>query len=125
MYFSGRLRQRGDGNIFKAFTRGIIPFVSKHFGKDIKRLAPKAVKKALSLGVGVVRDVTKKKSLKQSISDRGKKIISDAINSSEPPVKRQRLSSVRRVNKTKKGRPKKKETYLINLKGAFCGKKRK
>ena len=110
MYYLGHLRQKGFGlgGIFKALTRGIIPHVSKHFGKDIKRLAPKAVKKALSLGVGVVRDITKKKSLKQSISDRGKKIISDAINSSEPPVKYQRRSSVRRVNKTKKGRPKKK-----------------
>ena len=110
MYYSGRLRQQGAGlgGIFKAFTRGIIPYVSKHFGKDIKRLAPKAVKKALSLGVGVVRDIAKKKSLKQSISDRGKKIISDVINSSELPVNYQRRSSGRRVNKTKKGCPKKK-----------------
>ena len=68
MYYSGRLRQQGAGlgGIFKAFTRGIIPFVSKHFGKDIKRLAPKAVKKALSLGVGVVRDVAKKNRLNKA-----------------------------------------------------------
>ena len=114
MYYSGPLRQRGGGigDVFRVFTRTVIPYVYKNWGKKIKntaaRMAPKALEKALSFGVGVASDIAQKKSLKQSIKDRGKRILSDVLNSAAPPAKRQKQASARVGNKRRKGRPTKK-----------------
>ena len=116
MYYEGQLRQRGGlglGNALSAFGRFI----------DFKGLAntfkKKALDKAIKFGVGVVKDVAKKKSFKQALKDQGKSMITDALktkrgpddalNTSGPPRKRQKRPIVRRVN-TRPRRRKKNKT---------------
>ena len=69
MYYEGQLRQRGGfglGNALSAFGRFI----------DFKGLAntfkKKALDKAIKFGVGVVKDVAKKKIIQTSLERPGK-----------------------------------------------------
>ena len=117
MYYQGQLRQLGGGrklglgDIFHAFTRVIIPNMYQMYknrndksywrGKAMTQ-GPKILQKAVKLGVGVVSDaVSKKKTVKQSLKDRGKRLISEALNIPEPPAKRQKTGSARGVKKSR------------------------
>ena len=126
MYYQGRLRQVGGaspglGDIFHAMTRVFtkaIPAVGKMYRNRnnpefrsawLRKVAPKAVAKVAKFGVGIVKDVAKKKSLKQALKDGGKRMITDALNIEEPPRKRQKRPVVRTGNtpprRKKKARP--------------------
>ena len=130
MYYHGHLRQTGGGSkglgdIFHAFSRVLIPgmvnLYKNRSNKDYWRTkaiqqGPSILKNAVKLGVGVVSDIAKKKTLKQSLKDRGKRMISDALNIDTPPPKRQKTKSARAVKSSAKkarGRPRKKRPLDI------------
>ena len=124
MYYSGTLRQRGSGlsgglgNVLKAFSRSTI----------LRGLANKITKKAIGtavkFGVGVLRDVKRRKTLKQAVKDRGKNLIENLVrsggkrvldgvlNNGTPAKKRHKATVPRRVNtRRKKIKPRSRDIF--------------
>ena len=124
MYYSGTLRQRGSGlsgglgNVLKAFSRSTI----------LRGLANKITKKAIGtavkFGVGVLRDVKRRKTLKQAVKDRGKNLIENLVrsggkrvldgvlNNGTPAKKRHKARVPRRVNtRRKKIKPRSRDIF--------------
>ena len=101
--YRGRLRQRGGrlglGDVFSMFQRHIFPRVLDAGKKFVERKATQLAPKIISTGLGVMSDLASKKNLKQSLKERGKTLIADALNSQDPPRKRQKLSDARTVRK--------------------------
>ena len=102
MYYDGMIRQRGAGlgDVFRVLARTVMPQVLR-LGKNFVRqkvstLGPKALK----AGVGVVKDVIGKRTLKQAIRQRGKRLLSEAINSVVEPNKRQKTARPRASKKS-------------------------
>ena len=114
MYYDGTLRQRGAGlgDIFRLLTRTIAP-AALRLGKNlVKQKAATLGPKAVKAGVGLVRDVMAKKTFKQAVKQRGKRLLSEAINMVDAPNKRQKPSRPRASRSsaaTTKRRAKKKQ----------------
>ena len=102
MYYDGRLRQRGGGlgDIFKILARTIVPTVLRAGKSFVKRKVATLGPKALKAGVGVVKDVMGKTTFKQAVRQRGKRLISDAINIASESQKRQKTARARTVKKS-------------------------
>ena len=120
MYYDGRLRQRGGGlgGIFRVLARTILPSVL-HIGKKfIRRKAASLAPKAIDAGIGIAQDMLAKKTFKQAVQQRGKRLISDAINISTANTKRQKTIRPRtgnksraRVQKRKKKNPRNRDIF--------------
>ena len=124
MYYSGTLRQRGSGlsgglgNVLKAFARSTI------FKGLANKITKKAIGTAVKFGVGVLRDVKRRKTLKQAVKDRGKNLIENLVrsggkrvldgvlNSGTPAKKRHKATVPRRVNtRRKKIKPRSRDIF--------------
>ena len=107
MYYDGRMRQRGGGglgDIFRVFGRTILPTLFRAGKSFVKKKAATLAPKAINAGVGLVQDVMSKKSFKQAIQQRGKRLISDAINMAGNSQKRQKSTNARSDKKSARPR---------------------
>ena len=130
MYYRGTLRQSGGkglGDLFHAFSRVLLPGVINLYQNRSNRTywkekaiqkAPSLLQNAVKLGVGVVSDVAKKKSLKQSLKERGQKLITDALNINPSSKKSHNAKRTRAVNRSrpfkKKNRSKKRPPDIFD-----------
>ena len=105
------MRQQGGGlgSIFSVLNRTVIPAIAKVATPFIKNQARKMALKLARAGIGGMSDLAAKRSLKQTLKARGKRLISDVINQSAPPRTRQSRRG-RRVVRTTKKRPKRQNT---------------
>ena len=115
MYYDGQLRQRGAGlgDVFRVLARTLAPTVLSIGKNFVKRKAATLGPKALEAGVGVVKDLMAKKTFKQAVQQRGKRLLSEAINTASEHGKRQKTTSTRASNRSSgtrasKKRPRKK-----------------
>ena len=115
MYYEGVLRQKGGGmteglrRIFGGLTRHMfVPMLKKM----VRHKADQLKQNALKAGVGLMSDVAKRKNFKQALQSRGKRLLSDVLNTSAAPRKRQKQTSSRPVKNSSsrrgRGRPRKK-----------------
>ena len=102
MYYDGQLRQRGAGlgDVFRVLARTLAPTVLSIGKNFVKRKAATLGPRALEAGVGVVKDLMAKKTFKQAVKQRGKRLLSEAINTASDSVKRQKTSSARASNRS-------------------------
>ena len=115
MYYDGQMRQRGAGlgDVFRVLARTLAPAVLSIGKNFVKRKAATLGPKALEAGVGVVKDMMAKKTFKQAVQQRGKRLLSEAINTAAEHGKRQKTTSTRASNRSSgtrasKKRPRKK-----------------
>ena len=113
MYYRGVLRQsggRGLGDAFHAFSRVLLPGMismyrnrsNKNFWRDKAiQKGPSILKNAVKLGVGVVSDIARKKTLKQSLKERGQRLIADALNINTRPKKSHKAKRPRAGNRSR------------------------
>ena len=111
MYYDGRLRQRGGGlgDVFRIFARTIVPNVLRLGKNFVKQKATTLAPKALKAGVGVVKDMMGKTSFKKAIQQRGKRLLSEAINMTSEPPKRQKTTRGRTVKKVSRAQGKRRK----------------
>ena len=102
MYYDGVIRQRGAGlgDVFRVLARTVVPHVMRLGKNFVRQKATTLGPKALKAGVGVVKDVIGKRTLKQAIRQRGKRLLSEAINSVVEPNKRQKTARPRASKKS-------------------------
>ena len=114
MYYRGDLRQRGAGlgDVFRSFSRSVN---FKGVANDMKK---KALGSAVNFGVGVLKDLSRRKDLKSAVKARGKTMIRnlvrggtkrvlDAVLNTGPPKKRRQTKLKPRTGRTsRRGRKK-------------------
>lgn len=114
MYYRGTLRQSGGrpglGDVFHAFSRVLLPGVinlyknrsnKTYWREKAIQKAPSLLQNAVKLGVGIVSDISKKKSLKQSLKERGQKLMTDALNIDTTSKKSHKAKRTRAVNRSR------------------------
>ena len=116
MYYRGTLRQTGGrgitglGDVFHAFSRVLLPGVinlyknrsnKTYWREKAIQKAPSLLQNAVKLGVGIVSDISKKKSLKQSLKERGQKLMTDALNIDTTSKKSHKAKRTRAVNRSR------------------------
>ena len=91
MYYDGAIRQRGAGlgDVFRVLAQTIVPIVLRIGKNFVKRKAATLGPKALKAGVGLVQDMMTKKTFKEAVKQRGKRLLTEAINTASAAKKRQ------------------------------------
>ena len=76
-YYQGAFRQRGGGlgSLISSLARYVIPTIGRTAGAIIRRQGPKLAK----AGLGVMSDIASKRNLKQTLKNRGTRLVSEII----------------------------------------------
>ena len=85
-YYSSLPRQQGGGvgSLLSSLTRYIIPHVGRAAGSLIRsQAARKMAPKLASAGVGIMKDLATKQSLKQTLKRRGAQLMTDVIKGTD------------------------------------------
>ena len=114
MHYEGVLRQKGGG-----FTEGlgrVFGGLARHiFVNGMKKIAQNKVnqvrQKTFKAGIGLMSDMAKRKNFKQALKSRGKRLLTDVLNSPAPAKKRQKLDNSRPTkNSSRRGRGRARKT---------------
>ena len=108
MYYEGVLRQKGGGlteglgRVFGGLTRHMFVPMLKRM---VYNKADQVRQKTLKAGIRLMSDMAKRKSFKQALRSRGKRLLTDVFNSPAPAKKRQKLGNSRPIkNSSRRGR---------------------